>query len=261
MRRIFAKTTAILFVLSMAINGWSDTLTMRDGTRVTGTFAGATSKTVSLKDSRGVVHRYSTKNIQLLEFSAPTQGPNSGFGSRNRSTSAYPVHEVVPSGTELVIRTNELIDSKTASQDQNFSAQFDRDVVGRSGRVVIPKGSEAQLVIRSVSSGGVTGGSDLVLDVQSVTVNGRRYQVSTADLERRNDNGIGKNKRTAEMIGGGAALGAIIGAVVGHGKGAAIGAAAGGAGGAGAQVLLKGKSVSVPAETILTFTLNQSVTI
>jgi hypothetical protein len=63
------------------------------------------------------------------------------------------------------------------------------------------------------------------------------------------------------MIGGGAALGAIIGAVVGHGKGAAIGAAAGGAGGAGAQVLLKGKSVSVPAETILTFTLNQQVSI
>jgi outer membrane lipoprotein SlyB len=65
------------------------------------------------------------------------------------------------------------------------------------------------------------------------------------------------NKRTAEMVGGGAALGTIIGAVAGGGKGAAIGAIAGTAGGAGAQVLLKGKQVRVPAETILKFKLDQ----
>src|SRR5207244_7207406 len=35
--------------------------------------------------------------------------------------------------------------------------------------------------------------------------------------------GLGKNKRTAEMVGGGAVLGTLIGAIAGGGKGAAIG--------------------------------------
>ena len=67
--------------------------------------------------------------------------------------------------------------------------------------------------------------------------------------------------RTAEYTGGGAALGAIIGAIAGHGKGAAIGAAAGAGGGALTQVLTKGGSIRVPAETVLTFKLDKSVQI
>ena len=59
------------------------------------------------------------------------------------------------------------------------------------------------------------------------------------------------------MVGGGAALGTLIGAIAGHGKGAAIGAAAGAAAGAGAQVLTRGKTVKVPAESTLRFKLDK----
>lgn len=69
------------------------------------------------------------------------------------------------------------------------------------------------------------------------------------------------NKRTAEMIGGGAAIGTILGAVTGGGKGAAIGGVAGTAAGAGAQILLKGKEVKIPAETILKFKLDQPLSL
>src|SRR5438270_12909460 len=259
------KTLIAATSLGLALSStcWADTLMLRDGSQINGTFAGATANTVSMKDASGVVHRYSTSRIASVQFTS-TAATNNGFSSRNNRSNANnnQVRETVPVGTQLFIRTNDAIDSSVASTNKTFSAQFDQDVIGSSsGRIVIPKGSNAQLVIRSVSAGRMTGGADMVLDVQSITVNGRSYQISTADLDEKSDTGIGKNKRTAEMIGGGAALGAIIGAVVGHGKGAAIGAAAGGAGGAGAQVLLKGKSVSVPAETILTFTLNQPVSI
>jgi hypothetical protein len=57
------------------------------------------------------------------------------------------------------------------------------------------------------------------------------------------------------MVGGGAALGTLIGAVAGGGSGAAIGAAVGAAGGAAVQVLTKGDEVRVPAESVLTFRL------
>jgi hypothetical protein len=97
---------------------------------------------------------------------------------------------------------------------------------------------------------------DIVLDMQSMTVSGRRYLVSTTDLSKDSGTGIGKNRRTAETVGGGAALGTIIGAIAGGAKGAA-GVLVGAAGGAGVQVLNKGKDVRVPAETLLTFTLNK----
>jgi hypothetical protein len=97
----------------------------------------------------------------------------------------------------------------------------------------------------------------MVLDMQSMTVSGRRYLVSTTDLRKDTGTGIGKNKRTAETVGGGAALGTIIGAIAGGAKGAAIGVLVGAAGGAGVQVLNKGKYVRVPAERLLTFTLNK----
>ena len=69
--------------------------------------------------------------------------------------------------------------------------------------------------------------------------------------------GVGANKRTGKYVGGGAAVGAIIGAIAGGGKGAAIGAGVGAGAGAGAQILTKGKSVNVPAESLLTYRLRQ----
>jgi hypothetical protein len=169
--------------------------------------------------------------------------------------------ETIPSGTEVVVRTNEPIDSKTTSSNQTYSAQVDEDVVAGSGEVVVPKGSDAKLVMRKGSTGGVTGSPDILLDIHSITVRGRRYLVSTADLDEKSNTGIGKNKRTAEMIGGGAVLGAVIGAIAGGGKGAAIGGAAGGAAGAGTEVLVKGKEVRVPAETVLRFKLDKPVSL
>jgi hypothetical protein len=166
---------------------------------------------------------------------------------------------VVPAGTEFSVRTNEVIDSSTATEGRTYSATVARDVVDSNGTVLIPRGSDAQLVIRNVSQGGTISGPELSLDVQSVTVGGRRYLVSTQDVQQGSQEGIGKNRRTAEMVGGGAALGTLLGAIAGGGKGAVIGAIAGAAAGGAAQVLTKGKQISVPAETLLTFRLDQPI--
>ena len=83
--------------------------------------------------------------------------------------------------------------------------------------------------------------------------------MSTEDVTQSSKAGIGKNRRTAEMVGGGAVLGTLLGAIAGGGKGAAIGAAAGAAVGGTAQVLTKGKQVKVPAETILRFQLDRPI--
>lgn len=164
----------------------------------------------------------------------------------------------LPEASEISVRTNETIDSATASEGQTFDAQVTRDAKDADGAVVIPRGSRARIVIKSATKGGrFRGASDLVLDLQSVMISGRSYAIDTVDISQKGRSGVGANKRTAEYTGGGAALGAIIGAIAGGGKGAAIGAGAGAGAGVLTQVLTKGDAIRVPVETVLTFRLDK----
>jgi hypothetical protein len=160
----------------------------------------------------------------------------------------------IDADTMLKIRTTEAIDVKTAD-GLIYKGTVDEDVLDRSGDVAIPEGSTVELMARK-------SGNEMTLDLESVTVNGQRYAV-LADQSTVGTSGqlgagartIGANKDTATYVGGGALLGTIIGAIAGGGKGAAIGAAVGAAGGAGAQIVTKGRSVYLPAESLVTFRL------
>jgi len=159
---------------------------------------------------------------------------------------------VIDAGTTINVRTTEAI--KADSDDgRTFPGVVDEDILNRNRAVAIPKGSDVELVVTRLSD------NEVSLDLESVTIRGERYSVdvedSVVDSDRRE--GVGANERTGKYVGGGAVLGAIIGAIAGGGKGAAIGAGAGAAAGAGAQVLTRGKSVNVPAESLLTFRLSE----
>jgi hypothetical protein len=166
---------------------------------------------------------------------------------------AVPAQDVVPAGTNVTVRTTDAINIRDTSDGRIYTGVVDQDVLDRDGRVAIPRGANAELIVRNV------GRDDLALDLESVTVNGRRYIVSTTDQSYAGTgkDGIGKNQRTGKYVGGGALLGTIIGAIAGGGKGAAIGAIAGGAAGAGAQTMTRGRSVQVPSESLLTFRLDR----
>ena len=115
---------------------------------------------------------------------------------------------MLPAGTEIALLAKQRIDSKDVVQGQTFLAQINDDVRESDGSIAIPRGSGVRLVTRRVESNG-----DITLDVDSITVAGRRYRVSTAneELQNRRD-GIGGNERTGKYVGGGAILGAVIGA-------------------------------------------------
>jgi hypothetical protein len=165
---------------------------------------------------------------------------------------------LLPVGTEIPVRAEETIDSSKGSQGQTYAAEVTKDVLDADGAVVIPDGSNAKIVIKSASKGGrFTGESDRVLDLRAVSVEGQEYLIGTSDIQKRGQQGVGANQRTAIFTGSGAAIGAIIGAIAGGGKGAAIGAASGAGAGALTQVVTKGGSIKVPAETILIFKLDR----
>jgi hypothetical protein len=169
--------------------------------------------------------------------------------------------DVLPAGTQLAIRTNENIEATpadTGKTGKTYSAEVARTIEDHNGNVLVPKGAPVALTIASIKNP-TLGENQAELALHSITIHGHRYLISTSTVTQQGTGGIGKNKKTAEMVGGGALLGTVIGAVAGGGKGAAIGAVLGGAGGAGAQVLTKGKQVKVPAESVLTFQLSQPI--
>lgn len=154
-------------------------------------------------------------------------------------------------GTEIKVRTDTAIPAKPTA-GAAYTATISDDVPGTSGNIAIPRGSRARLVATPTNDG-----KDMLLDLRSVTVNSRRYDLTAAGGGKSaGGSGLGANTRTAKYVGGGAAVGAVLGALLGGGKGAAIGALVGGAGGAGAQVLT-GKKQGIPAETQLSYKLAQ----
>jgi hypothetical protein len=252
MRSIVIVAATSLYIVSLPLVSSADTLIMRDGTRVEGTMVSFAARTITFRHADGATRRYPTSQVESLEFvSADRANP--------RAVSEVDLQ--VPAGSELVVTTVETIDSRNAGADQAFSAIVAHAVTNAAGRVLVPERSSAQLMIRQVSAGGATGGPEMVLDVRSITVGGRRYVVSTTGLPVESGTGVGKHERTAETIGGGNALGTITGAIAGGAKGDAIGGVVGAAGGAGAQVLTKGHDVQVPAETVLTFRFDRPVTL
>jgi hypothetical protein len=247
---------------------------LRDGTRLAGTVTSSSPSQVTMNLDSGGTRTVLTKDIKSLDYGDAAAGnkPSSGGGAAEREPReprARPVKAaiqtttfVIPAGTEVPVRNDETIDSSTASEGQTYAAEVTADIRDANGAVVIPSGANAQLVIKSASKGGrFRGQSDLVVDLQSVSVEGQQYAVNSTDLQEKGRQGIGLNKRTGEFLGGGAAIGGIIGAIAGKGKGALIGAASGAGAGALTEVLTKGGAIKIPAETVMTFKLDQPVSI
>ena len=277
-----AIVAAILIIASCAkkeASGQHATILMRDGTTLTGTVTATSPSEITVAGDDNATHNVPMSQVKSIEYDDAAQASGSQPGTTaNAGGSAAPrLHErhyhptkaevrtktyVVPAGAKVSVRTEDTINSATAAEGQTYAAEVTDDVLDANGDVVIPHGANAQIVIRSASKGGrFRGASDLVLDLDSVSVEGQQYRVSTTDLKQSGKQGLGANKRTAEYTGGAAALGAIIGAIAGGGKGAAIGAGAGAGAGAVTQVATKGSSIKVPAETVLTFQLDQPVQI
>jgi len=285
MRRLVISTFIALVIFSScnrnAGGGQRATVLMRDGTSVSGTVVSSSGSEIQLAGDDKVTRTIPMAQVRSIEYqdTLPTNAAGDApppAGAPLGARAPYPAREIphrehyhpvesaittktyeLPAGTEISVRNEETIDSGKAVEGQRFAAEVTRDVLDSAGDVVIPHGSNAQIIIRSVSKGGrFRGSSDLVMDLASVSINGRQYELTTVDLAERGRSGIGTNRRTGEFAGGGAAIGAIIGAIAGGGKGAAIGAGSGAGAGALTEVLTKG-AIKVPVETVLTFKLDQ----
>lgn len=189
-----------------------------------------------------------------------SSGSGSGSAMSNTAMSSMkpeaPRPLVVPAGTVLTVRLGQSVGSKISSSGQTFTATLASAVLV-DGRTAIPAGAAASgTVVDAKPLGRFKGGASLQLRLTSIAVGGSDQAISTSSVVRTES---GKGKRTAVLAGGGAALGALIGGLAGGGKGAGIGALAGGGAGTGGAAFTGNKDVLLPAESALSFKLEQSI--
>lgn len=172
------------------------------------------------------------------------------------SSPAPPPTVVIPNGTPLRVRLDQDLGSKISQTGDSFSATL-ADDVSVDGTTVIPRGSRAEgAVIDARPLGRFKGAALLEVRLERVRTNWGSYPVATSTIERAE---AGKGRRSAEFIGGGGGLGALIGGLAGGGKGALIGALAGAGAGTAGTAFTGNKQIVLPAETMLTFRLEQPV--
>jgi hypothetical protein len=281
--------TVALFTLGIAS---ADTLTLKDGRVMNGTYLGGSAREIRI-DMGDHVETIPVERVSGLQFdnaappappapAAPPRVSNPNFdrfGNNGPAPAPAPsappppsyndapppppapsiaqnAGMVIPQGTPLTVRMIDSVDSQTARMGDQFRASIE-DPVLVNGQTIIPRGADVNVrLVDDKQSGKIQGRTILTLAITTLNINGRNYDVTTGDVQQASGS---RGSRSAKVIGATTALGAIIGAAAGGGKGAAIGAGSGAAVGTGAEMATKGQRVKIPSETRLTFTLSNDV--
>ena len=131
-------------------------------------------------------------------------------------------------GTEIRVRSDSGINVSSWDRGRIYPGYVASDVYTADGDVAIPQGAYAELIVRQIGPG------QLALDLESISVNGRRYVMDAA--------GPNFNMPENNYNNGSGLVGSIIGAI---------------AGAAGAHVETQGDHIYVPAESVLRFRLQE----
>lgn len=157
----------------------------------------------------------------------------------------------LPDGTEIRIRLEEPVSSKTARVEERVDATVVQSVT-RNGQTAIPAGTAVRGTVSRVERAQrPSKGGRVEMTFDSLVVNGQQVGMD-ARVVKVNE-GVDKSK-----AGLGAVIGGVLGAVLDGGKGAVLGAIVGGG---GAVVASSGDEVELPAGTVLTVQLERPLTL
>ncbi len=239
---------SIVFSLLLSITALADTVCLWDGRAVEGTFLGGNSRAVRFLDEKGSVKTFAINDVESTVFASPSQ-----VAAEPVSSPALVDPYTVPPGISLVVRMLDPVDRPGDS----FRATLEEPIRVDS-RILADEGtSVAVQLVHVKQSGQLKGEEEIAIQLQSTTINGVTHSLTTDFAEVASE---GKGGESARVVGGGAAIGALIGAIAGGKKGAAIGAATGAGAGVAIQAT-RGKQVRVSSEALLSFKLEEAVTL
>ncbi|MCW5981010.1 MAG: hypothetical protein KIT09_23210 [Bryobacteraceae bacterium] len=248
--------TAAAAVLSlMAPLASGDTLRLKDGAAVDGTFLGGDARTIRFLDSGGATKSYAITDISSVEFggggTTTAAAPAPAYHAAPPAAAARPSGLTIPAGTMISVRMIDSIDAKQTAIGERFRCSIDDPVIVQ-GETALARGADCTIqVMRAETGGRVSGSDELALKIYDISVGGKSYDVATGYAEMKTKGEGRSTARNAAVLGG---VGAAIGAMAGGGRGAAIGAGAG-AGTGVAVSAVRGPHLQIPSETRLTFEL------
>ncbi len=279
MKNLKRLATFIAMIAFVAVPAFSDTLVLKNGERISGYYEGGSARVIKFRASDGAVKDYDLLTVQQLQFgdekAASPAGPSSSFSSnsssnasnnatdprlipgnqrvtRPTSSNAATTGWTIPTGSKVVIRMIDSVNSEKSKIGETFIAVLDEPIL-QGGVEVIPRGADVRGRIANINEAGrIAGSAQLGLELTQVIVNGIPYSLTTSEYQ---EVGESRGGQTAKRAAAGAGIGAVIGAIAGGGKGAAIGAGVGGGGATAVQVMTKGEKLNIPSETKLEFTL------
>jgi hypothetical protein len=165
---------------------------------------------------------------------------------------------VIPAGTSVIVRMGNTINTKTANPGDAFTGTLAHSIAV-NGVVAIRAGAGvAGTVVDAKSPGRFKGEGYLSIALTSINVKGVPTRIQTSAYAQTLK---GKGKRTGAFVGGGAGGGALIGGIAGGGKGALIGGLVGAGAGTAGAAFTGNKELTVPAESVVTFKLRNSITV
>ena len=183
---------------------------MQDGSQIKGTFAGGSADEIKVVVA-GQTLTLKTANIEALKFdSGPAANPTQAFTPINPvpATPAAPqAGTTIPANTPVVVRLIDSADSSHDSLGKEYRASLDEPLLNQTGEVVAPRGSDVLIVLTNrQESGHFAGKTELRLALRSLTIQGKRYDVSSTDVVEASSS---RTARSGKTIGGLAAAGAV----------------------------------------------------
>jgi hypothetical protein len=233
-------------------NRWRATFTI-----LASVLSGCTNKTSSVPAAQ-------TPPAAANQANAATPAPGNPANAANLAPAAPappPAPQpalVLPRGTRLQVRLNQTINVKHVESGDRFTGTLAEPVV-EGNTVAVPSGSAATgEILLAHKRGRFKGKSVLALTLTRLEVNGTTYRIDTSNLARTKK---GKGKRSAAFIGGGAGMGMLIGGLATGGVGLLVGGLAGGGAGALGAAFTGNGDLSIPAESVVVFRLQDALTL
>jgi len=233
---------------------FADTLELADGTLLEGDFVGSSNGIIMFNTGDGieafpeseVVGIFISEGVATRQAAAPPPAP----AAAAPAPAPKPTTVTIPSGTRLVLRTADSIDSRRHQTGHRFRAQLESAIV-IDGITAVPRGAFVHGRIAQASQGGrAVGSSEMAIEFTDLMINDQLFEIATEGMQAQTGN---EARNTVGRTARAAAIGGLISGRSGARTGAAVGA--------GASLLTSGQSINVPAGTILETRLRVPVSV
>src|SRR5215467_5861393 len=180
MTKLTQITTFIAVFALLAAPAFSDTLVLKSGEKITGYYEGGSARVIKFRTNDGPVKDYDLLAVQQIQFgdeksaatsnttntsttsntttTSPRLVPGSERVTRPASSNAANTGWTVPTGSKVVIRMIDSVNSETNKVGETFVAVLDEPVM-QSGMEIIPRGSDVRGRIANVEGAGRIKGS------------------------------------------------------------------------------------------------------